>query len=66
MKWWVQGWGWRAPLRGRRARNNSFKKRGRIEKGREMVAISRGRRTAFLFSFNEIRQVEVLREKEMC
>lgn len=47
----------------KRAGNNSFKKYGRIEKGCEMVAVSRGRRTAFLLPFNVRREVEILREK---
>ena len=47
----------------KRARNNSFEKYGRIEKGREMVAVSRGRRTAFMCPFNVRREVEIVREK---
>lgn len=44
----------------KRQEGHSFKKHGRVEKGREMVAVSRRRRSVFLFSFNERREAEVL------
>lgn len=47
----------------KRAGNHFSKKYGSIEKGREMVAVSRGRRAAMLFPFNVRREVEILREK---
>lgn len=60
-EWWVQWWGWRAPLRGRRARTTPSRNVSGLRR-EEMVTGPRGR-TAFLFSFNERREVEVWREE---